>query len=264
MPQSTTLITHTTTNASSTQTSSAFLGITTVVSGEAVINGTQTMTNFVFLSMTRNLQTGTQSVAAPTSLPPNVGAQNCNQKGGLICMWWWGSVGWGLCLSCTPGGINPKIGRGTTITIHRPPKPPSISPPRCLWCPLPPPGTDVQTVEGVEDEPPVDQPTVDSDGEPVTTASRSLTSSASSVATSFAIYPNSADDTAINNAFNSSLYELADPSTIYASVDEDMGDLFWLADLNYAQVQTLSDYGVSLSNWSLKNPANLLSLTSKI
>lgn len=159
----------------------------------------------------------------------------------------------GLCLSCTPGGINPKIGRGTTITINSPPKPPSTLPPRCILlslCTHPPPGTDVQTVEGVEDESPVDQPTVDPDDEDTKTqsASSSLTSSASSVATNFAIYPNSADDTATNNAFNSSLYELADPSTIYASVDEDVGDLFWLANLSYAQVQSLSNYGVRLSN----------------
>ena len=264
--------TGTTTDASSALTSSNFLGLSTIVPGEAVINGTQTMTHFVFLSMTRNLQNGTQSVAAPTSLPTNVNAKVCNQKGGLICLWWWGSVGWGLCLSCTPNGIDPKIGGGTHITIDRPPKWPTISPPRCLWpfpCPNPPPGTEVQTVEGVENEPPGIQPTVDgddADGDPepsesantysqaatttshTTTTSSPSTSSASSVATTFAIYPASANYTATNNAFNSSLYQMADPATLYVSVGEDLGVLFWLADLNSEQVQNLSSYGVSFSN----------------
>ena len=299
-------ITGTTTDASSALTSSNFLGLSTIVPGEAVINGTQTMTQFVFLSMTRNLQNGTRSVAAPTSLPTNVNAKHCSQKGGLICLWWWGSVGWGLCLSCTPNGIDPKIGGGTHITIDRPPKWPTISPPRCLWpfpCPNPPPGTEVQTVEGVENEPPGIQPTVDgddADGDPepsesantysqaattashtttnsssstssattashtttnsnsstssatpalhTTTTSSSSTSSASSVATSFAIYPVSANYTATNNAFNTSLYQIADPATLYVSVEEDLGVLFWLADLNSEQVQNLSSYGVSVSN----------------
>lgn len=264
----------TTFDTSFTPTSSAFPGFSTVVTGEAVINGTQTMTQFVFLSMTRNLPTGTQS---PTSLPSEVGAKNCNQQGGIICMWWWGSVGWGLCLSCTPGGkINPKIGRGTTITIPHPPDPPNISPPRCIFaflCPNPPPGTTVQTVEGVEDEPPSDQPTVDvggqnedpepSESQPAATASSTSTSSASSIPTSFAIYPNGASYTTTNEAFNSSLYQLADPSTVYVSVDEDVGILFWLADLDSEQIQVLGNYGVSFSNRP-QTPTNSSSSISKI
>ncbi|KAF6229229.1 hypothetical protein HO133_007345 [Letharia lupina] len=150
-----TFITHTTNNASSTLTSAAFQGLSTVVSGEAVINGTLTMTQFVFLAMMKNLLNGTKSVAAPTSLPTNFGAINCNQEG------------WGLCLSCTPAGVNPKIRKGTTITITRLPEPPDISLSRCLFsflCANPRPGTSAQTVEGVEDEIQVNQLTVDVDG----------------------------------------------------------------------------------------------------
>ena len=283
-PRNATVITGTTTNAPFTLTSSAILGMSTFdVSGIAVINGTQTMTQFVFLSMTRNLQNGTQSVAAPTSLPTEVGANNCNPQGGLICLWWWGNKGWGLCLSCTPDGMNNNIGQGTTITINPLPKLPTTSPSQCLFpflCPIPPPGTVVQTVEGVENEPPGDQPLVDVNGkedpkpsessttktqpdasashsvtmsattktQSSTTASDSSTSSASPVATKFAIYPESANYTATNDAFNSSLYQIADPSTVYVSFEEDMGVLFWMADLNSEQAQNLSSYGVSLSN----------------
>ena len=210
------------------------------------------MTQFVFLAMMKNLLNGTKSVAAPTSLPTNFGAINCNQEG------------WGLCLSCTPAGVNPKIRKGTTITITRLPEPPDISLSRCLFsflCANPGPGTSAQTVEGVEDEIQVDQLTVDVDGEipepsetpttktqPATTASSSFTSSASSVPTSFAFCRNSAKYTASNDAFDGSLYEFADPSIIYVSVDEDMGILFWLADLNNERVQNLSNHGVNLSN----------------
>ena len=101
------------------------------------------MTQFVFLAMMKNLLNGTKSVAAPTSLPTNVGAINCYQEG------------WGLCLSCTPAGVNPKIRKGTTITITRLPEPPDISLSRCFFsflCANPRPGTSAQTVAGVEDE----------------------------------------------------------------------------------------------------------------
>ena len=294
-PSSITHLAGTKTSAPFTLTSSGFLGLSSIVPGEAIINGSQTMTHFVYLSMTRNLQNGTQSVAASTSLPSNTNPKNDNHKGGLIYLRWWGTVGWGLCLSCTPNGIDPKINGGTHITIDHFPKWPTTSPPRCLFpfpCPNPPPGTDVQTVEGVENQPPGNQPSIDvddpdTDPEPsesanpstqpatpsctsctssestvpsnsatsvttsthrATTTPSASTSSASSVATSFAIYPASANYTAINNAFNSSLYQIADPATIYVSVEEDEGILFWLADLNPEQAQNLSNYGVSLSN----------------
>lgn len=42
------------------------------------------------------------------------------------------------------------------------------------------------------------------------------------------IYPASAKYTTTNGAFNSSLYQLADPSTVYVSVDEGIGILFAL------------------------------------
>lgn len=69
--------------------------------------------------------------------------------------------------------------------------------------------------------------------QPATTASSSFTFS---IPTSFAFCRNSAKYTAINDAFDGSLYELADPSIIYVSVDEGVVILFWLADLNNEHV----------------------------
>lgn len=74
---------------------------------------------------------------------------------------------------------------------------------------------------------------------PATTAS---TLSASPIATSFAIYPNDATEIALNNAFQSAMYQLVEPSTVYVSSD-DVGILFWLADLTEEQVQSLSNFG---------------------
>lgn len=223
------------------------------------------MTQFVFLAMMKNLLNGTKSVAAPTSLPTNVGAINCNQEGGLICTWWWGSVGWGLGLSCTPAGVNLKIGKGTTITITRLPEPPDISLSRCLFsflCANPRPGTSAKNVEGVEDEIQVNQLTVDVDGRnPGIFSDTDYKDTARhhrfqllhivcefSIPTNFAFCRNSAKYPAIKDAFDGSLYEFADPSIIYVSVDKDVGNLFWLADLNNEQVQNLRNHGVYLSN----------------
>ncbi|KAF6234051.1 hypothetical protein HO173_007881 [Letharia columbiana] len=149
-----------------------------------------------------------------------------------------GQLGWGLGLSCTPAGVNPKIRKGTTITITRLPEPPDISLSRCLFsflCANPRPGTSAKNVEGVEDEIQVNQLTVDVDGRnPGTFRDTDYKDSARhhrfqflhivcefSIPTSFAFCRNSAKYPAIKDAFDGSLYEFADPSIIYVSVDKD-------------------------------------------
>lgn len=82
---------------------------------------------------------------------------------------------------------------------------------------------------------------------PASTLSTASTSSMSAAATSFAIYPNDATDTVTNNAFQNSLYALVSSSDVYASTEEGVGVLFWLANLTNVQQQDLSNYGVSLN-----------------
>ena len=156
-------------------------------------------------------------------------------------------MGWGYCPSCTPHGWSLKWGRGTIIVLHFP-KWPHEPPNRCLLgCPKPKGGKET-TEEGVEDEPPEDQPTVeevdDEPGEtesptmtiePATTSSTSSTassgpstastsssaSSADPVATPVVIYPRTGDDTNTNGRLRSSLYDLVGQSAVYESSEDD-------------------------------------------